>query len=384
MPSRHELGQILSRAEAMSAAGEPAVLATLVRLRGSHYRKPGARMLLGGGELAGMVSGGCLEGELGERAAEVLAGGRPVALVYDLTRDDDALWGFGLGCAGEVTLLLEPLGPGRTPPLGGVAHCLERRRRLAMATLFESPADGPPLGSRWWRDGAGEEGGDLAAGLARTALAGPLAEVLAGGAAREVTAPDGGWTALVEPLEPPASLVVAGAGRDAVPVARLAGLLGWEVTVVDLQGGAGTAERFAGVDSVLGPPAGGLGNRLRLNPRAAAIVMTHRYLDDVALLAELLPLPFGYLALLGPRARRERLLADLERRGIATAGAARSRIRNPAGLDLGGGTPEEIALAIVAEAQAVLSGREGGPLTAVAEREAGAAAPAPALETATA
>lgn len=377
--ARHELRRIVARAEALARAGEPAVLATLVRLRGSHYRKPGARMLLGGGELAGMVSGGCLEGEVGERAAEVLAAGHPVTRVYDLTREDDALWGFGLGCAGVVTLLLEPLvsrAPGTAGPLAGIAHCLERRRRFAMATVFESRPDGPPLASRWWRDSAGATGGDLPPGPARSALAGPLEEVLAGGGAREVTAPDGAWTALVEPLEPPASLVVAGAGRDAVPVARCAALLGWEVTVVDLQGAAGTPARFAGVESVLGPPVGGLGARLRLHPRAAAIVMTHRYLDDLALLAELLPLPFGYLGLLGPRARRERLLADLERRGIATAATARSRIRNPAGLDLGGGTPEEIALAIVAEAQAALSGREGGPLTARAEREAAALAPA--------
>jgi len=378
VPGSHELRRIVSRAEALAAAGEPAVLATLVRLRGSHYRKPGTRMLLGGGELAGMVSGGCLDAELLDRAAGALAAGRPVALVYDLTREDDALWGFGLGCAGEVTLLLEPLAGGAASPLAGVAHCLAKRRRLAMATLFESPEDGLQLGLRRWRDGAGEEGGDALPEALRGPLDAALDAVLAGGPAAEVAAPDGSWVALVEPLEPPASLVVAGAGRDAVPVEEIAARLGWEVTVVDPQGKPETAARFPDAEAVLGPPLGGLGGRLRLAPRAAAIVMTHRYLDDLALLAELLPLPFGYLALLGPRARRERLLADLERRGLAAAHAARARIRNPAGLDLGGGTPEEIALAIVAEAQAVLFGREGGPLTARAEREAAA----PALATA--
>ncbi|MCL4838092.1 MAG: XdhC family protein, partial [Thermoanaerobaculia bacterium] len=264
---------------------------------------------------------------------------------------------------------------GGASPLAGVAHALAARRRLAMATLFASPEDGPPPGLRRWRDSAGEEGGDALPAALRGPLEAALDAVLAGGGAAEVAAPDGSWAALVEPLEPPVSLVVAGAGRDAVPAAELAARLGWEISVVDPQGKPETAERFPDAEAVLGPPLGGLGARLRLGPRAAAVVMTHRYLDDLALLAELLPLPFGYLALLGPRSRRERLLADLERRGLAAADAARARIRNPAGLDLGGGSPEEIALAIVAEAQAALQGRSGGPLTARAEREA-AAAPA--------
>ena len=378
----HELREIVAHAARCRERGERTVLATLVAVRGSHYRKPGARMLLAGAESTGVLSGGCLEGDLAERAARVLTRGTPEVVEYDLTRAGDALWGFGLGCAGVVTVLLEPL-PAAAPhgPLAFAERCLARRERGALATLFAVTQEtaGAAPGAWLALDAAGTISGDLAPALAERVLS-DLRAVLDGAATRgvELAWGDGSARALLEPVEPPVSLVLCGAGRDAVPMATAARALGWEVTLVDLQGLAATAERFAGVERVLGGPVRGLADRLLLAPRAAAVVMTHRYLDDLALLEELLPLPFGYLGLLGPRARRERLLDDLAARGVVPSPTVRARLFGPAGLDLGSETPAEIALAVLAEALAVLGGRPAPSVLALAALADAAAAEAPA------
>ncbi|QQR73981.1 MAG: XdhC family protein [Holophagales bacterium] len=372
-----ELREIVARAARGRAVGERLVLATLVSVRGSHYRKPGARMLLAPdrpvGEATGVLSGGCLEGDLAERARRVAARGEPEIAEYDLSRSGDALWGFGLGCSGVVTILVEPLAVEATAgSLAFVERCLLRRERGALATLFagEPTADADRrTPGRWWAlDRAGTTSGDLDPTLAgelapalRAALDGAPAQVV------EVERANGRASLLVEPIAPPVSFVIGGAGRDAVAMAQAARSLGWEVTLVDPQALDDTAARFAGVDHLVAGPLHGLARRLFLGPRAAAVVMTHRYLDDLALLEELLPLGFDYLGLLGPRARRERLLGDLASRGSAPTPAQRACLFGPAGLDLGSEGPTEIAVAVIAEALAVLSRREARSLAAVAD-----------------
>jgi len=362
-----EIGELLSRAAAFSERGEPVLLATLVRVRGSHYRKPGARMLLAAdGELAGILSGGCLEGDLAERGRAVAADGAPRLVAYDLAAAGEALWGFGLGCEGQVEILLERLVPGSEDLLALPRRVHTTREPAALATVFGAQGvDHVALGERLGCTARDEAAVATVRDPRLVARLSPL--LTAALRARDAVTHDldfasGHLAVLVETLLPPARLLVCGTGRDAVPLVELARAAGWEVIVVEPRERAIDPARFAAADRLLvGSPRATL-SALVPDGWTAAIVLTHAYLDDLALLEALLPLDLPYLGLLGPVARRERLLADLAARGAAPTPAQRARLHGPAGLDLGSRTPREIALAIVAEAQAALAGASAQPL----------------------
>lgn len=321
-----ELRQILARARELRAAGTPAVLATVVAVEGSAYRREGARMLIErDGQLTGVLSGGCLEHDLAMRAGEVLRCGAPALASYDLRAPDEVLWGLGLGCGGKVTLLLEPLAPDAeaTSPLAPFEQ-VERERRPR----------------------------DLV-----TRLAGEIV--------------------LQERLVPSRRLLLAGAGRDAVPLARLAGELGWEVTVLDTRPTAAAAARFTELARFVAVAPRAFASTIPVDPWTAAVVLTHNYLDDLAWLAALLPTAAPYVGLLGPAARRDRLLADLAQQGLVLAESMHARLHAPAGLDLGGRATEQVALSIVAEIQAVMNQASAASLS---RKPASAATPAVQVE----
>jgi xanthine dehydrogenase accessory factor len=306
-------------------SGSGSVLATLATVDGSSYRRPGARMLVTpSGGRSGSISGGCLEEDLVERSARVAASGRAELVVYDTAADNDVIWGVGLGCHGVVRILLEPL-----PPRPAWALALAENLRAGRAT---------DLAVTW----------DARTGTVGTSL----------GAAGE----PGRAGVFTERIEPPHSLTLFGAGDDAQPLARMALELGWRVTVADPRPAMPTEARFPGVSALVLGPADELVARAAPLPGSLAVVMTHHYLHDVPLLRHLLPLPLAYLGLLGPRRRSERILADLEGEGLRVTTGMRARLRAPVGLDLGAEAPEEVALSIVAEMQAVLSGRDARPL----------------------
>lgn len=308
-------------------AGQPAALATLVSVEGSSYRRPGARLLwFPDGTRTGSVSGGCLETDLIERAARVLATGQPEVVVYDTTSENDLVWGTGTGCQGRVRVLLEPLPAARPRWLGALAADQEALRPTRLAVIHGGPA-GENLGTR------------LAAELPAN--------------------PDG---ALVfeDHILAPARLVVCGAGDDAQPLVRLATGLGWHVTVTDSRPAYATRERFPAAAVIAPCPANEIALAVQLEPGTSAVIMTHRFREDAALLRALLRQPLAYLGVLGPRHRTERLLEEVRRDGTAVSPDERARLHAPVGLDLGGTTPEAVALAIAAEIQARLAGRSAG------------------------
>lgn len=271
----HEIDRIIEAARRVIDANARGILVTIVATRGSTYRRAGARAVIReDGESFGTISGGCLERDLAARVKAWLDDFTPRVVTYDSTRSDDLVFGTGLGCRGEVDLLLEPFDAARPPRL-----------------LREF---------RW----NGRE---------------PVV-----------------WTTgtLVEVIRPSRAVVIFGSGDDVVPVARIGEGIGWEVTVV-AQREPVDAAKFD-----------------------AAIVMTHNFLRDLEILEVLVASPVPYVGLLGPKSRGEELLAAMT--GLPPD--FRDRLHNPIGLDLGGETPEEIALAIVAEVQHVLEGRSGRPL----------------------
>jgi xanthine dehydrogenase accessory factor len=311
------------------------VLATLVAVAGSSYRRPGARLLVtAAGERLGSISGGCLEEDVLARAQRVATTGRPELVTYDTSAENDLVWGVGLGCHGVVQVLLEPI-PSPAPAwVATVTANLAARRPTELAVVWQHPTSEPPFALGTYLAAA------LPAGFA------PVnAEIFR------------------ESLRPPPSLLIFGAGDDAQPLAALAGQLGWSVTVADPRAAFATAARFPTADHLVVAPAADLVARLAPEPAALAVVMTHHYVHDVPLLRDLLPLNLSYIGLLGPKKRADRILADLARDGLTLHSSDQlARLHAPVGLDLGAERPAEVALAILAEMQAALTRRDARPL----------------------
>ena len=403
-----ELHSIIERLAA-SPPGQACALATLVHVDGSSYRGVGARALaLPDGDTIGLISGGCLEGDLLERAGEVLADGRARTVRYDSNAPEDAWLGLGLGCNGVVDVLLERVQATDAVPAGRYLPLLEQARhggrRSALATVYRSPEAGeigarlalveeplkgaPATGAPAAEAPAGAQVADApAAGTPavgapaadappppppsrlhhfgnlrpalREALIRDLSALLAGGRSHSATYQVEGAPVqvLLELVEPPLALTVCGAGPDAEPLVTLAANLGWAPVVFDHRAAFARPERFPGASRVV------TGAReefaAAVPPRAGevAVLMTHSYPTDLAYLEQLAPRNLRYVGVLGPRRRLERLLDELGERAPA-AGA----LYGPAGLDIGADTPAEIALSIVAEIRAVLAGRGGAPL----------------------
>ena len=384
-----ELHSIIERIAA-SPPGQACALATLVHVAGSSYRGVGARALaLPDGDTIGLISGGCLEGDLLERAGEVLADGHARTVRYDSNAPEDAWLGLGLGCNGVVDVLLERVQATDAAPAGRYLPLLEQARcagrRSALATVYHSPeagevgarlalvaepaAAGAPAGGGPATDASAAGAavpseprphhfGHLRAAL-REALIRDLSALLSGGRSHSATYRVEGAPVqvLLELVEPPLALTVCGAGPDAEPLVTLAANLGWAPVVFDHRAAFARPERFPGADRV----ATGAREEFAaaVPPRAGevAVLMTHSYPTDLAYLEQLAPRALRYIGVLGPRRRLERLLEELGERAPATGA-----LYGPAGLDIGADTPAEIALSIVAEIRAVLAGRGGAPL----------------------
>ena len=356
-----EITDVLTAIGSLSASGQRMALATIVAVRGSTYRRPGARLLVPEeGAPIGNISGGCLEGDVADMARLVMEEGRARLAGWDLTADDDAVWGLGLGCNGAIEVFIEPADRA-AEAARALRTALEEERPISLVTVIESTepeAIAPGARLIVMPDGAVE------GSLGRSDVD---AEAIA--AARELLTTERseirtlaeGIRAFVEILDPPLRLVICGAGHDAVPLVRAASLLGWNVTVVDDRPAFLNRERFPeahGFASVDDPSE--VADAVTVDARTFVVVMTHNFLRDKAYLRGLLTTDARYVAMLGPAARTQRLLMELEEEGTPITDEGRSRIHGPAGLDLGAEGPEEIAQSIIGEIVAVRRGRDGG------------------------
>jgi xanthine/CO dehydrogenase XdhC/CoxF family maturation factor len=360
----NERTQILDHAARLRADGTPFALATIVKIEGSAYRRPGARMLITGeGTALGTISGGCLEGEVTQQAQQTLEHGRPETLVFEIDEDDPFL-GFGSGCGGTVYVHLE-----RVPrsdaadPLLLIEDSLASREPGVVATVFE--ADGSlstTLGRHLHVGPETSTRGALGDASLEALIQADAAEVMEARRSRIVTYTMRKATAevLLEWVRPPVQLLVYGSGPDVGPVVRQARLLGWHVTVIGNAAIGKLAMRFpeASEHTFLMHPDDVL-DGLSVDARTAAIVMNHNLVRDQALLGHLLTADVPYVGALGPRRRTDRMLDALREAGASFSSEELARLYAPVGLDLGAETPEEIALSILAEVQAVLHGRDG-------------------------
>ncbi len=347
--------EILTELDRWQQRKEEIALATLVRVRGSAPRPPWARLCLTrSGKVAGSVSAGCVENDVFERALQVLDAGRPIVASYGIA--DELAAQVGLSCGGSIDVLIEPFGPEEAWQALGRAVQSERPAALGIGLTPSSL-----LGRKLAVLGDGLCVGSIDPGLDPQVVAEAQRLLLSGGT-RVLTLP---WesdeaTLFVEAFPPTLRLYIVGATHTAIPLCRMAKELGFRVTVIDARSMFATEERFPEANEVLRAWPDEVLDKAKLDPYAYVVSLTHDPKFDLPTLARALRSDTRYIGALGSRSTHERRKARLREQGFGEAELA--RIRAPIGLDIGGRSPEEIALAILAEMMAVRYGREGRPL----------------------
>lgn len=335
-----ESDRILATAGEWSQRGIEFAMATVVGVRGSTYRGLAARQLLAAdGTGAGTVSGGCLDQDLRLVADEVIATGTARIVEFDLTADDEAVWGWGIGCNGATNLLVET-----AATAGELVAALQGARR---PLVIVHHLDEARLGQRHV---VGPDDNGPYAEIARRALED-------GGNHLLQTGDD---TVMVEVLGAARRLIVCGAGHDAAPLVRLAGELGFEPVVVDDRRTFLSSERFPGAAQFLHAAPSDLATTVDLDTTDSIVIMSHNYLRDLDYLRAALGRGVGYIGVLGPGERLRRLLDDLATDGVQPSPTDLAALHGPAGLDIGSEGPLEIAWAVLAEIMAVRRRAGGG------------------------
>ncbi len=340
------LGALLPLLARERAAGRATALAVLLSTVGSTYQRPGTLLLIAAnGEYAGLLSGGCLEGDLAEHARAVIDSGDARQVTYDLRNPDDLVWGLGAGCEGAMQVLLLRVGPlEHWQPLAHFAEAFAAHTPTAVGLIAESHDARLALGSVMLPGDAT----DTLATAARAAL-----ESARGSAAPSWFEEPGRCRLFLLPLALPPRVLVLGAGPDAAPLVRLAAELHWKVTVLDHRPAWAVPARFPAAERVVQARPETLLECVDPSTFDATVVMTHQIEMDREYLRVLSATRLPYIGLLGPPARAARLLGEL----AAHASALRERLHAPVGLNLGGRSAEAIAVSIVAEILAFLHGR---------------------------
>lgn len=360
-----EIVDIVAAYDEAVKQGVKTALATVVLVEGSAYRRAGARMLITeNGDLTGAISGGCLEGDALRKARMVIMQQEAMLVTYDTMDDDDARLGVGLGCNGVIYILIEPIINKANNPIDLLRSIVDSRRHGVLVTLFsleDRKAHQPGTCLCLTEEGINKGcHGELLYG---NKLIADAQRVLKSHCSEVISYQDEiNYTAFIEYVRPVISLVVVGAGNDAIPLTQLAAVLGWDITLVDGRPNYATSSRFPSAKRIIIAKPETVLAQIQLTEQTAFVLMTHNYNYEVALLRELLPLDTPYVGVLGPKKKLYRMLDELEESGYPVTEQQLVKIHGPVGLDIGSENSEEIALSIVAEIKAVLSGRTGHSL----------------------
>lgn len=358
-----EFKAILAEYNKAGLSDRKAAIATVVQVRGSSYRSPGARMLItDDGKWVGSISGGCLEGDALRQARLVMLSGLPQTVTYDTREDSNQNLGIGLGCNGVIDVLIEPIISGDHHLRSLFEQIATSQTPLALATIFSG--DKLSIGQKLLCSEREVLHCNIDDNLVREKVAYDLKELFRSNASKgkRYHGLNGEADVFVELIQPAVSLIIFGGGFDARPVSNLAKSLGWDVTVTD--------ECVAHIAPVFFPTADKLSlcqrsfidRDFKITPYTACILMSHNYEYDRDVLKKLIDSETPYIGILGPRKRFDKMLDEYRISGIELSAGVLSRIHSPIGLDIGAEAPDEIAVAIVAEIQAKFSNRPGGHL----------------------
>lgn len=351
--------EVIADIERWQTDEEEVALATVIETWGSSPRRPGAKMALTpDGKIAGSVSGGCVEGAVFEAGVEALQQKQPRRLHFGVA--DETAWDVGLACGGEIDIFVEPLKPELAARIG---RLLRQERAGVVATVVEGPEK--LLGAKLFVEQDGEVSGDLeeaTADAVREAAVGALAT----GQSRQVTVSTetSSLELFLDVILPPPTLIMVGGVHIAVALAKMARALNYRTIIIDPRRAFGSEERFPDVDGLIQEWPQKAFADLALTPATAVTMLTHDPKIDDPALKIVLDSPAFYVGALGSTRtharRRERLLED----GVPEEKV--SRIHAPIGLDIEAQTPEEIAVAIMAE---IVAARRMGRPEAAGERD---------------
>ncbi len=362
-----EIKNIVQAFDKATAKGRRCVLATVVHVQGSSYRRAGARMLItDDGQLTGAISGGCLEGDALRKALMALQQQRPLLVTYDTMDEDDAKLGIGLGCNGIVKILMEPIDSNN--PNNCIAlfkAILSKRQNAVLTTVFidDKQATSQPgtclLRLEDEKVHTNLEDEQLKSILKNTSYNALLNK---SSSYKNYTIKDKTYNAFIEYMQPGVSLIIFGAGNDTVPLTEMASVLGWQVTVIDGRPGYATPQRFPKAQKTLFAKPFNALQDIAVDAQTVFVLMTHNYNYDIAMLEQLIWQNTSYIGILGPRKKAERMFSELSEKGIFLSPAQSAKIYAPVGLDIGAETAEEIASSIIAEIKKVFASKEGRSL----------------------
>ena len=356
-----EVIRLLNAIEESRSAGIDAAIATVVRVKGSAYRREGTKMLIdASGNQVCMISGGCLEQEVGEIAQQVMASGEPKVHFFDL--DEDLVWGLGLGCGGAVDVYIEPFDKG--PENSRWLDAVRSQQSAALATLIESSVPGLKKGRRMFiaesQSPLGSLGdADLDAKVLTLAQE-KMTELYPRSVTKTYEISGATVDVFLDLTIPAPELLIFGAGHDAIPMAEFGHKLGFNVTVIDARHAFVTRERFPYAKQLIRTHPSGFAEKLILGPRSYAIIMNHHLERDKESLKFLLNTPAPYIGVLGPRKRYNDMLSAFKDEDFEPDPSDLKRVRNPIGVDVGADTPEEIAISVMSELLAVRGGYNAG------------------------
>ncbi|MCB0495558.1 MAG: XdhC family protein [Cyclobacteriaceae bacterium] len=352
-----ELSKILEAYHKTDFSKQKAALATVVRVIGSSYRSPGARMYLTeDGHWVGSISGGCLEGDALRKSRVVMQEGIPKVITYDTSEENNSL-GAGLGCEGIIHVLLVPLKQ-ESEIMGQLRWIDYQEKETAMATIVQadsvfglSPGDQIVLDA------------DRKSNAFTDAITDGLEKVLSRRKSftQNHTNEKGSIEVFYELFEPSVSLMLFGGGYDAQPLSKLAHEIGFQVSVVDDCVAHLIPANFPDA-ALIGCKSEAIDENVYIKPYSAAVLMYHSYKYDYNALKALIQSSAIYIGILGPKKKGDKMIDQLRKEGVELTDFDLKRIHYPIGLDIGADTPEEIALSIIAEIKSVFSGRKGGML----------------------
>lgn len=362
-----ELREIINAYEFAKKKEKKLALATLVHLNGSSYRRPGARMIVDeSGQLTGAISGGCLEGDALRKAVYCIHQQQPKLVVYDTSDEEDATIGVQLGCSGIIQVLFEPIQDDDPyNPIELLKLAIQRRQNAVLVTLYAAKIkNGDPVGTTILLEESGFIMNNTSFEQIPVELFNDIKDtlVLKKSTFKTYADPDFTFNAFISFIAPAISLIIVGAGNDAIPLQMIAETLGWQVTIVDGRQTYAKIERFsASCQIVVSKPEMVL-NQIIIDEKTVFVLMTHNYNYDYAILKALLERKVAYIGALGPKKKLDNMIIDLQKDGISLNEEQKNSLYGPVGLEIGAETPGEIALSITAEILSVLNNKKGGSL----------------------
>ncbi|NDP27927.1 MAG: XdhC family protein [Flavobacterium sp.] len=362
-----ELEFISAQYENLRSQGTGCVLATVVHVEGSSYRRAGARMLVDEfGNITGAISGGCLEGDALRKALHALHQQKNKLITYDTSDEDDAVIGAQLGCNGVIQVIFEPLDyQDNLNPCELLKSVIAQKHPLAIAVQFNLDRSKEQTGTvllidenlKYYGKQPEKELLDLILEQAQLTLANKrshFAEFSIEGETRNL---------FIQNYQPPVKLIIVGAGNDAQILAQQGDLLGWEVIVTDGRPTHANKERFTSSCQVIVTKPEQTLENIQIDQRSCFVLMSHNYNYDLAVLKLLLAEEqIPYIGILGPMKKYQRMQNDLNTEGFELTEENLRKIHAPIGLEIGAETPAEIGLSILAEIQSVLTQTSARPL----------------------